>query len=396
MLPPDESSPGQEFQSPPDEIVKAPISSDLEEQAQIESATSAQRGLFEPSAQELDELSALADDSLIAVKRQIEEQLLGNPDMARAAQTEGGFQSLGNIVGVGLGVVGEDEDFSSGPPGSPAVNVYVVEATSIDSVRSVVVNSLGVGDARGDVPMNVIVTGIIDAQPHRFRSRPAPGGISVGHYRITAGTLGCLARGRSAPRNSRMLILSNNHVLANSNNAQYGDPILQQGPTDGGQNPRDRIAILERFVPINFSGGVNLVDAATAWAWPDMVRRELVYLQQGVPQYFRIGSVPVAATRGMAVGKSGRTTQITSGTVTDVSATIRVNYGGGQVALFQDQITIRGRTGDFSRGGDSGSVIWTQDTRRSPVGLLFAGGGGYTFANKMSRVLQALDIALYT
>jgi hypothetical protein len=96
----------------------------------------------------------------------------------------------------------------------------------------------------------------------------------------------------------------------------------------------------------------------------------------------------------MNVGKTGRTTQLTHGIITDCNATIRVNYGGGRVALFSDQITIRGIGGGFSAGGDSGSLIWTWDARRNPVGLLFAGGGDFTFANKIPRVLAALDITI--
>ena len=75
---------------------------------------------------------------------------------------------------------------------------------------------------------------------------------------------------------------------------------------------------------------------------------------------------------------------------------IRVDFRNGRVANFRDQITIRGLRGDFSRGGDSGSLIWSWDKQRNPVGLLFAGGGGFTFANKIGRVLSALDINLYT
>jgi hypothetical protein len=189
--------------------------------------------------------------------------------------------------------------------------------------------------------------------------------------------------------------LSNNHVLANSNSAAFGDAIIQPGRADGGVSPRDRIAILERFVTINFSGGANFVDCATGWAWPDQVRRELVYMRGGAPQFFRFGSCIAACQLNMAVGKTGRTTQLTSGRVIDCNATIRVNYGGGKVALFQDQMAVRAASGDFSQGGDSGSLIWTWDNRRCAVGLLFAGGGGITFANKIGRVLTALDINLF-
>jgi hypothetical protein len=184
--------------------------------------------------------------------------------------------------------------------------------------------------------------------------------------------------------------------MANSNSAVFGDPILQPGPYDGGRHPADQIAILERFVPINFAGGANYVDCATAWAWPDRVRRELVYMNGSTPVFFRISSTPVAPTLGRLVGKTGRTTQLKQGRIVGIGASIKVNYGGGRVALMRNQIAIRGTSGLFSAGGDSGSSVWTWDSTRNPVGLLFAGGGDLTFANVMSTVLNALDVRLYT
>jgi hypothetical protein len=345
---------------------------------------------------------------VLEVKEAIEQRLLQGTGTQGALHAAEDLEGEGNIVGVGLGAAGLLGGYASqahsalgmtpgAEPGAPAVNVYVIEAMTAEQVRSVVVESLGVrAAADADVPINVIVTGHIDAQPHRFRIRPAPGGVSVGHYKVTAGTIGCLCVGRTAPRNSRLMILSNNHVLANSNNAVYGDCITQPGPIDGGKCPADQVAILERFVPINFSGGANYVDCATGWAWPDRVRVEEVYVSGGTRTFFRIGNAPANAAVGMIVGKTGRTTQLTRGQVTDINATIRVNYGGGRLALFVNQIGVRGIGGDFSAGGDSGSVIWTWDNFRRPVALLFAGGGGMTFGNPMPRVVAALDIQLRT
>lgn len=400
---------GQSFQEPPAQTVREVIEEGLDEEAGVQSFSepTIEEGFSEEAAApEMQATSFGVDENLLQIKREIESQLLQTAGQQRAgAQAADAYQGMGNIVGVGVGVslpptTGPGgEILSSGlEPGRQALNLYVVERTSADEVRSVVVEAMGVSAAASeDVPVNVIVTGLIDAQPHRFRIRPAPGGVSVAHFRVTAGTIGCLSIGRSAPRNSRLMILSNNHVLANSNGAAFGDCICQPGPADGGRCPVDQIAILERFVPIVFGGAPNFVDCATGWCWPDRVRKELVYLVGGQPQFFRIGSVPVAPQLNMAVGKSGRTTQLTRGTIIDVSATINVNYGGGRVALFRDQISIRGAGGTlFSAGGDSGSSIWTWDSSRRPVGLLFAGGGGITFANKMSRVLAALDINLVT
>lgn len=334
---------------------------------------------------------------LLEIKRAIEDAMLQTISQAAGAQSVDMFSGAGNIQGVAIGLGDGIGDSSSAEPGMPALTVYVAEPGSLDSVKAAVVDSMGISAAASDsVPMNVVVTGVIDAQPHRFRMRPAPGGVSVAHFRVTAGTIGCLAVGRRPPRNSRLMVLSNNHVLANSNNAVFGDCIAQPGPADGGRCPQDQIAILERFVPINFSGGVNYVDCATGWAWPDRVRRELVYLRGGAPVFFRISSAIAAPALGMIVGKSGRTTQLTQGRVTGLGATINVNYGGGRVALFRDQIAIQGTSGLFSAGGDSGSSIWTWNPQRNPVGLLFAGGGGVTFANRMTRVVVALDINLWT
>ncbi len=339
-----------------------------------------------------------AGNDLLQLKQDLESQIFGAGGNAVAASS-GGSDAASLIVGVGIGAAHRDFE-SVGPdgPGAPVLNVYVSEKLDVEQVKGLLVDDFGAHSVSGDgQTINVIESGIIDAQAHRHRQRPAPCGISAGHFRITAGTLGALARGRSGVRINRLLALSNNHVFANSNVAAVGDNILQPGPADGGVNPADRIALLEQWVPINFSAaGVNFVDAATGWCWPDRVRRDFIYRSGTGFNYFRVGSIPVAPVLGMIVGKTGRTTQLRTGRIIDTSASIRVNYGAGRLANFRDQITIRGLNGDFSAGGDSGSLIWTWDGRRAPVGLLFAGGGGLTFGNKIGRVLSALDINLYT
>lgn len=340
---------------------------------------------------EMEAALAQVDPRILSAKADLEKLL------AEHARAEVGIQSAevmeANIVGVGIGL---GDPAAGAPPGEPSLEVYTIEPSTEAEMKARLASAAGVSAlAEQDFPLNVVCTGIIDAQPHRMRMRSAPGGISVGHFRITAGTLGCLARGRTAPRVNRLMILSNNHVLANSNAAAIGDCVAQPGPIDGGRCPADQVAVLERFVPINFAGGANVVDCATAWAWPDRVRRELMYISGGAARFFRVGATPVAPVRGMLVGKSGRTTQLTRGTISAIGVTINVNYGG-RIARFVDQIAIRAASGDFSRGGDSGSLIWTWDARRAPVGLLFAGGGGTTFANRITRVLAALDIQLFT
>jgi len=339
------------------------------------------------------------NDNLVEIFNDIEGQLLQKTfDEEGDAIEATDFEGEGNIVGVGFGIA-EDDFGLDLDPGATCLNVYVAEPMSMDDAKSVIVDSMGISAASDDkIPVNVVVTGMLDAQHHRFKIRPAPGGVSVGHFRITAGTLGCLATGRRAPRNHRLMVLSNNHVLANSNNARFGDCITQPGRHDGGRCDRDRIAILERFCRIRFGGAVNYVDAATGWAWPNRVRKEMVYRSPRGLRLLRISSSIRRCQRGLIVGKTGRTTQLTRGRIVDCNASLWVNYGGGRKAFFRDQIVVRGIGKVFSRGGDSGSVIWTWDGRRNPVGLLFAGNASqnYTIANKMWRVLRCLDIRLIT
>ena len=302
------------------------------------------------------------------------------------------LRTLNRVLGAGMGGLLDEE--VRGPPGSACVVLFVAEPMTTQMAIDYVAAAYNVDALAADEAyVRLVHTGPIDLLSHRFRMRPAPGGVSIGHRDITAGTLGCLCTGKSEPRDQRILVLSNNHVLANVNMGGAGDPVFQPGPNDGGTPNANQIGILERFVTIHF-GGQNHVDCATAWVDPNDVRSDFVYITQGTPKFFNVSLPTVPARIGMMVGKSGRTTQLTAGRVDAIAVNIRVNMGGGRVARFVDQISIRGLTGDFSRGGDSGSLVWTWDDTRNPVGLLFAGGGGWTFANPIEKVLTALDVDL--
>ncbi len=217
----------------------------------------------------------------------------------------------------------------------------------------------------------------------RYLKRPVPAGVSIGHPQITAGTFGCLVQdGRG------LFILSNNHVLANNNAAQPGDPILQPGPYDGGKNTaRYEIGRLSSFVPIAFDGQPNHVDAALAET----------DLGRVTAQICSIGKVRGLGKprRGLIVQKHGRTTGHTQGLLSGLYAKIWVDYDG-KAALFEGQLRIEGGRIPFSAGGDSGSLI--VDLQGRAVGLLFAGSEleNMTFANPIRAVLKALKVRLVT
>lgn len=292
----------------------------------------------------------------------------------KAAQ-ENKLMHLANVNGVGIG--------PKNPKGKDAgplcIQVYVVEKLKKSALSSTDL----VPPTIDGIPTDVVEVGVIEAQAFTARVRPAVPGFSIGHYKITAGTFGCLVRDACNP--CRVYILSNNHVLANSNAASIGDPILQPGPHDGGTVAKDTIAKLARFVPILYGDPerYNLVDCAIAA--PRSMRQVIASITAlGIPK----GTVE--ATLGMEVTKSGRTTETTTGKVIGINATVAVNYGVG-VAHFRDQII----TTDMSAGGDSGSLLLSSNTREA-TGLLFAGSSQVTIHNNIMNVQNALGVKVIT
>ncbi len=221
--------------------------------------------------------------------------------------------------------------------------------------------------------------------------RPVHIGVSTGHPNITAGTIGC----RVKDSNGTLYLLSNNHVYADENRASIGNNVLVPGPYDGGQDPRDRIGTLIDFVQIKFGPrGRNTVDAAIALL--DMVDldgdgQEDPTVLNDTPSggYGTPNSATTEAYVGQVVQKYGRTTGLTGGVVDGVNATVRVWYDSG-FAYFVKQILIT--PGAFSAGGDSGSLIVTDDLNCNPIGLLFAGSSTMTVANPIDEVLSSFGV----
>ena len=89
-----------------------------------------------------------------------------------------------------------------------------------------------------------------------------------------------------------------------------------------------------------------------------------------LPRVGRLASAePVDATLGMKVEKTGRATGYTTGIVHDVSADVQVLFDLARLT-FHDQIVVDGDDAPFCDGGDSGSLVVDQDSRRV-TGLLF-------------------------
>ena len=197
-----------------------------------------------------------------------------------------------------------------------------------------------------------------------------------------SGTLGSLVSDGTS-----LYILSNNHILARSDAAQAGEDVSQPGFVDNSCQVAEIVADLAYAAPL----GTSNVDAALAALRPGAMAADGDIMDVGVP-----GS-PVAPTVGMSVQKSGRTTGHTSAAVSAINLSVQVQYQQGCASgkkfrvIYTNQIGITSST--FSAGGDSGSLILTNDASRSPVGLLFAGSSTTTIANPIIEVLAQLGSA---
>lgn len=313
----------------------------------------------------------------------------GPPGLQRAIEVkERHAEALLGVPGVVGAAVGHNGN------SNPAIIIF----TAIPGVR-------GLPTSLEGVPVIVQVSGIFFAQPKpegrgngkppkdeepaltpRDRwPRPVPIGVSTGHPDITAGTIGA----RVIDGSGNVYALSNNHVYANENKAESGDPVLQPGAYDGGSAPDDIIGTLSAFQPISFSVD-NVIDAAIARSTAGELGNATPGDGYGTPK-----STTADAYINMKVKKYGRTTGQTKGRVYATNATIDVYYGSG-IARFVNQIVIT--PGAFSAGGDSGSLIVVDAKRsprdRQPVGLLFAGSLLYTIANPIEAVLTGLGVAI--
>lgn len=310
------------------------------------------------------------DRSVEATRLAVEDSLIARGNVS-AVYTEIDPETGDHVIVVGV----ESAD----------IEAFRVAAEGSDLIPSEVKEIGDDGKETGrHVRVKVVETGVITIQDDgvadlvssnissgRVRHRPAHGGDSLGHHRITAGTLGGLAYA-----GNRAYLLSNWHVLVNG--GRVGDNILQPGPADGGRDPRDHIAELAKWVPVR-QGRVDAAIASPLSAsWVNPTVHDI-----GVPVGMATAKV------GMSAEKSGRTTGHTFGRVTSTSATVTVSgYPGGPIR-FSNQIMLS----PMSQGGDSGSFVFERGTRRA-FGLLFAGSSRVTIANHMSMVLELLSQAV--
>jgi len=254
------------------------------------------------------------------------------------------------------------------------VRIYVVRKVPRERLRP---EDVIPGEIEG-IPTDVVEVGEVKALAYTGRYRPLICGVSIGHRNITAGTLGYYFE-----YGGMLLLGSNAHVFTDDPRKKPGEvtvkEILQPGPYDGGEDPRDLVGSHYTHIPILPEGrGANTVDFAVAVPYEcwekrivdgriDPERSRFVGLlfagsrsvtvvckaEEIIKRGFRPLAEWATVREGDFVKKVGRTTGYTEARVIDADAAVRVDYGAF-TAVFENQIL----TTAFADGGDSGSSVW--------------------------------------
>lgn len=238
-----------------------------------------------------------------------------------------------------------------------------------------------------DIPVAVEEVGDIRALAFTGKYDPVTAGVSIGNKNECAsGTNGAVVK-----KNADYYFLSNNHVFARQNQAAIGEDIVQPGRVDSVPQCDTafptHVADLSQFKKITFGllflFGNNRIDAAIA-----KIKAGTAYSCATECGYTPGANPVVAPSLGMVVKKCGRTTMLTSGTVTGLNVTVVVSYSGGKNARFTGQLQFS----DISDPGDSGSLI--VDNTNHPVALLFAGSATTTIGNPITEVLNNFGVSI--
>jgi hypothetical protein len=297
------------------------------------------------------------------------------------ASVKSQIMSIPGVVGCGVGMKREGGAYN---PELSALRVYVKQKKSttrlLDNERIPATYTAADG--------TVIAVDVVEVGTPRFlsfhgRYRPLKYGVGIGEQTVVAdGTLGLVVKDLTDNEN---VILSCNHVLANWNTAPIGSHIYQQGPQHGGTGS-DKIGTLKRFVPIGIThGSVNVVDAAIA-----SIDQGVSYQNKTMCSYINVtkhcavgmvfggtttGAIinPMgavlsalncshpkvkAAAVGMAVHKCGSGTEYTSSVITDIDATLLMDWDENNTIIFEQQILTAGGFVEAAQG-DSGAIVFT-------------------------------------
>lgn len=269
--------------------------------------------------------------------------------------------AIDGVVSVG---VGEDEIVVGYIDATPGIKDKIP-----DELEGVPVRMDRIGEIGPEIGTHADITEDTGMAERTTRTRPIPGGVSIGHQDVTAGTSGFVMTAGTAE-----FIASNNHVLANVNDGTHGDPVFQPGPIHDG----DHCGSLWEYVPVK--DGVT-VD----FAWAKIRRNEISPEVVGVGGPY--GDV-YDPDPGDTLISSGITSGVSTAKVLQIDATVNVNFGD-EIITLEEQIITESMSGP----GDSGSPVLYEGR---PAGMLFAGSDRVSVINSAENIEAESGLRIQT
>ncbi len=303
--------------------------------------------------------------------------------------------------------------------------VYTAPSAIAATGVTYVVATIGSSNSRANAELLLNTAGVASTPASHQAQLPAPvqmgssGGNNFDYDTqgnqiadCCGGTLGSLVEDGSG----HQYLLSNNHVLARSDQASVGDPIVQPGLIDNnclpwGEGPgTTSIGSLTSWLPLsaastNADAAIALVTAGTVDTSGSILelgtRQPDGALSAAPPGISSTGGKGESPSLNLMVAKSGRTTGLTCASISAVALDVNVDYFTDCAETrpyltksYTNQLAIAGN--QFSDAGDSGSLV-VDTANAEPVGLFFAGGtdaAGVSqgIANPASEVLKELGV----
>lgn len=261
------------------------------------------------------------------------------------------------------------------------------------------------------VPTDVVEVGKITFQllppcePETMQQRitPVRGGIQVGvplEQGYSVGTMGAILK---VDNDNRLVGLTCSHVAYNPYWAYMdtGDPddgvfltakdmpIYQPNPDE---NEDNEIGYVHDDVPVNYTGD-NYVDASVFTINPERgVTVGITGLTKKPQSLIPIEELELLQT----VVKAGRTTGITYGNISSLSATVNVYSYNGSLSTYLEQIIITpsNPSKPFSDLGDSGSVVCVDlgNGYVGIIGLLIAGNENLAVITPIQFITSSFNL----
>ncbi|MGB6874678.1 MAG: hypothetical protein WBD87_01460 [Candidatus Acidiferrales bacterium] len=299
----------------------------------------------------------------------------------------GGSASVGTISAGGLYQAPESVPVTASSGQTTTVTVEVIPQANTTLSASAIVTVTSANQLSQNLPIELGTSG---------------GNINdEDSTECASGTLGSLV-----VRAGTQYILSNNHVLADSDAGTIGDGITQPGLIDA-PNPcfstgTNTVAHLSQFIDLQESNPPADAALAQVVTSPASVDSDGTIIELGdsapngtptdEPPASTILPVSSLVPDSTAVAKSGRSTGLTCSTVESTDFEVSVQYqeglgGNSFTVVYDNQIAING--GTFSAAGDSGSLIVSQ-AGAQPVALLYAGSSTETVGAPVAVVLASL------